>query len=111
MTDGWYEIVGPDSWDWYRIPPLPSIPLRREFDYHVSAAHKWGLPGIDCPSCGVWTSRLPLPAIDLSGFAREQELQSGWAAGVPEFNRLLDQLREFLGVQLKEAIRLVPGTY
>lgn len=111
MVAGWYEAIGPDAWDWYRLPPLPSIPLKREFDYYVSAGHRWGLPGLDCPKCGVWTGRLPLPAFDLSKFSREDELRSGWAAKPSEFETLVKELRTFLGASLDGRIRLSPGTY
>lgn len=111
MSDHWYEVIGPENWDWFRIPPLPEIPIRREFDYYVSAAHRWGLPGLNCPICGPWTSRLPLPAFDLTGFSREQELRSVWAAKIEEYSKLANELREYLGVRLDPRIELVPGTY
>jgi uncharacterized double-CXXCG motif protein len=41
---------------------------------YIDAVHKWGLPGVDCPSCNsIWsTVGLEYPTIDLTDFADEE---------------------------------------
>lgn len=61
------------------------------------AAHKWGLPGVHCPDCGVvggWTG-LQYPCVDLSGLPAQElkKLSDGWPVSIEEFERRRELVR------------------
>jgi uncharacterized double-CXXCG motif protein len=75
-----------------------------------NAAHKWGLPGMQCPACnspGGWVG-LQYPCVDLSGLpAREQKkLSNAWPVPFEEFERL----RELVRPLVPQDALLQPGT-
>lgn len=62
-----------------------------------NAAHPWGLPGMQCPSCGTsggWTG-LQYPCVDLSGLPAQElkKLSDGWPVPYEEFVRRREQVR------------------
>lgn len=76
----------------------------------TNTSHKWGLPGLNCPTChapGGWTG-LDYPCVDLSGLpARElKRLSNGWPVALEEFERLRELVRPLAP---KDAL-LKPGT-
>jgi uncharacterized double-CXXCG motif protein len=63
----------------------------------TNAAHKWGLPGMHCPNCGVvggWTG-LQYPCVDLSGLPPQElkKLSDGWPVPIEEFERRRELVR------------------
>ncbi len=81
-----------------------------------NAAHKWGLPGRECPSCEFTggAAGLQYPCVDLSKLpARElQKLSDSWPVAFEEFQRLVELVRPFSppGAQLEPGTRFGPLT-
>ncbi|HEX8701045.1 MAG TPA: double-CXXCG motif protein [Myxococcaceae bacterium] len=75
-----------------------------------NTAHKWGLPGRECPSCDLTggAAGLQYPCVDLSGLpaAELEKLSDSWPVAFEEFQRLLELVRPFAP---KDA-QLEPGT-
>lgn len=103
-----YRLIGPNIDDWLRIPPVST-----KISYRVSvhASHRWGLPGVSCPTCRrVWAGQLAYPAIDLSGFPEESRMGSGWNTSLIEYKRIASLLAAFLHSQQRPSLLLSPGT-
>jgi uncharacterized double-CXXCG motif protein len=64
---------------------------RGDFD----AAHKWGLPGVECPTCGaIWgNTGHDYPAVDLSQLPERKEFEEPRAEPFHEFARLRELVR------------------
>ena len=82
----------------------------------TNTSHKWGLPGLQCPTCdspGGWTG-LEYPCVDLSGLpARElKRLSNGWPVPLEEFERLRELVRPLApkGALLKPGTEFGPRT-
>jgi uncharacterized double-CXXCG motif protein len=81
-----------------------------------NAAHKWGLPGRECPSCDLTggAAGLQYPCVDLSGLSAEEieKLSDSWPVSFEEFQRLLELVRPFAppGAQLEPGTRFGPLT-
>lgn len=77
---------------------------RGDFD----AGHKWGLPGVICPSCGAtWgSSGSQYPGVDLSQLLEREEFEVARAEPFHEFARLRELVRPLAPPQAK----LPPGT-
>lgn len=62
---------------------------------NYDAAHKWGLPGAMCPTCGVtWASSgHQYPAVDLSVLPEHREFVKARPEPFPEFARLRELVR------------------
>jgi uncharacterized double-CXXCG motif protein len=74
-----------------------------------NAAHRWGLPGVQCPQCGViWSGAgLQFPSGDASGLAERAELED------PHLERnfaRFEYLRELVRPLLPQGVPLGPGT-
>lgn len=56
----------------------------------IDAAHRWGLPGVDCPDCGsIWgTVGLEYPTVDLSGLPEELEYREARSASLESYRSL-----------------------
>lgn len=73
------------------------------------AAHKWGLPGIQCPSCGIiWSGAgLQYPSVDASGQAESADLEE------PHLERnftRFEHVRDLVRPLLPGGVPLGPGT-
>ncbi len=64
----------------------------------VSGTHRWGLPGISCPACGVsWANTtLAYPFVDLSGVPEESEFEEPRRETYEVFVRLREAIRPLL---------------
>ncbi|HLL02645.1 MAG TPA: double-CXXCG motif protein [Myxococcaceae bacterium] len=74
----------------------------------VSAAHKWGLPGIHCPTCGTtWADGSDAyPSVDLSALPEMREFEVSRPEPFAEFARL----REIVRPLMPPGVPLEPGT-
>ena len=61
----------------------------------ISAASKWGLPGVRCPKCGnTWsTSGTAYPCVDLSQHPHRAEFEVPRPEPIEEFERLRELVR------------------
>jgi uncharacterized double-CXXCG motif protein len=66
---------------------------RREGD--INAAHKWGLPGVRCPTCGAtWSDGSDAyPSVDLTSLPERKEFETPRPEPFPEFARLRELVR------------------
>ncbi|WP_164017486.1 double-CXXCG motif protein [Pyxidicoccus trucidator] len=73
-----------------------------------NAAHKWGLPGVECPTCGVtWGGAgHDYPGVDLSQLPERGEFETARAEPFAEFARLRELVRPLAPPNAK----LPPGT-
>jgi uncharacterized double-CXXCG motif protein len=74
-----------------------------------NAAHRWGLPGVQCPQCdAIWSGAgLQFPSGDASGLAERAELED------PHLERnfaRFEYLRELVRPLLPQGVPLEPGT-
>jgi uncharacterized double-CXXCG motif protein len=74
-----------------------------------NAAHRWGLPGVQCPQCdAIWGGAgLQFPSGDASGLAERAELED------PHLERnfaRFEYLRELVRPLLPQGVPLEPGT-
>lgn len=78
------------------------------FNGDLSAAHKWGLPGVQCTDCGaVWSSSgHEYPCVDLTALPARREFEEARAEPFPEFARL----RELVRPLAPPNAELPPGT-
>ncbi len=78
----------------------------------ISAASKWGLPGVKCPACGnTWAdSAVAYPCVDLSRHPHRAEFETPRPEPIEEFERLRELVRPFApaGVPLDAGTRLGP---
>jgi uncharacterized double-CXXCG motif protein len=81
-----------------------------------NAEYPWGLPGMQCPNCGVvggWTG-LQYPCVDLSGLPAEElkKLSDGWPVPYEEFVRRRELVRPLApeGALLKTGTAFGPLT-
>lgn len=74
----------------------------------VIAAHKWGLPGVHCPTCGAtWSDGSDAyPSVDLSALPELKEFEVPRPAPFAEFARL----REIVRPLMPPGVPLGPGT-
>jgi uncharacterized double-CXXCG motif protein len=75
-----------------------------------NAAHRWGLPGVQCPQCGaIWSGAgLQFPSGDASALAERAELEE------PHLERnfaRFEYLRELVRPLLPPGVPLEPGTH
>jgi uncharacterized double-CXXCG motif protein len=79
------------------------------FSGEYNAANKWGLPGMQCPSCGAtWSNAgLAYPCVDLSSLEDAQKLTKGYLErNFEAFERLRERVRPLL----PPGVPLLPGT-
>jgi len=95
-------VVGMTRFYWLR-PPQPS----RHTGY-INARHKWGLPGVHCPACGVtWSDGSDAyPSVSLSELPERSELEEPRPEPFNEFERLRERVRPLV----PSHIPLWPGT-
>jgi uncharacterized double-CXXCG motif protein len=78
----------------------------------VSAASKWGLPGVKCPSCGnTWASAgTAYPCVDLSQHPHRAEFEVPRPEPIEEFERLRELVRPLVpaGAPIPAGTRLGP---
>lgn len=74
----------------------------------VSAAHKWGLPGVHCPTCGAtWADGSDAyPSVDLSALPEVKEFEVSRPEPFAEFARL----REIVRPLMPPGVPIDPGT-
>ncbi|HEX8702504.1 MAG TPA: double-CXXCG motif protein [Myxococcaceae bacterium] len=74
----------------------------------VDAAHKWGLPGVQCTACGArWANTtIAYPSVDLTSFPKVKEFEEPRSAPFAEFARLREIVRPLMPLGLL----LEPGT-
>ncbi|WP_224248062.1 SitI6 family double-CXXCG motif immunity protein [Hyalangium gracile] len=90
--------------------------LRRVERPHYSGGyddeHKWGLPGIQCPTChAIWSDGSDAyPSVDLSGFPEREKYSARLEKDYAEFERLRERVRPLVppGVQLGPGTKLGP---
>ncbi len=75
---------------------------------HISASHRWGLPGVHCPTCGVtWGNGTDAyPSVDLTALPEREEFKTPRPEPYAEFARL----RELVRPLMPSGIPLWPGT-
>lgn len=78
------------------------------FKYDIHAAHKWGLPGVNCSVCGsTWgMTGVEYPAVDLSFLPAADRYLNRWPVSPEE----LDDLRRPIIPLLPSKTILPPGT-
>ena len=88
--------------EWFLLSP------DEKYAVTVDARHRWGLPGIHCPTCQqTWASVGPaFPHVDLAGWPAEREYRKARAVPLPEYQRLRGQLQAHLRLPWP----LSPGT-
>ncbi len=76
---------------WLREDKAAAARFNGSFD----AAHKWGLPGVQCHDCGAtWSSwGHHYPGVDLSLLPEHREFEKARPEPFPEFARLREQVR------------------
>ena len=83
-----------------------AVTVRYKGDF--AAAHKWGLPGVECTACGAtWSyAGFEYPGVDLSQLPERAEFEKPRAESFPEFARL----RELVRPLVPPNSELPPGT-
>lgn len=68
----------------------------REKAPYIDAAHKWGLPGVQCPICNSSWSNVGLeyPSVDLTDFADEKLYRKARSEPLSEFLKLRQKIAE-----------------
>lgn len=66
----------------------------RQKNGYLDAAHKWGLPGVVCPVCGVtWgVSGLEYPSVDLTSFPNVSRYKEPWPVPLETYRDMRDEL-------------------
>ncbi len=74
----------------------------------ISATHRWGLPGVHCPTCGVtWSDGSDAyPSVDLTSLPERNEFEKPRPEPYAEFARLREIVRPLMPVD----VTLRPGT-
>ncbi len=79
----------------------------------ISAASKWGLPGVKCPNCGTtWAdSAVAYPCVDLAQHPLRREYEEPRPEPIEEFERLREQVRPLVpgGLPLPPGALLGPA--
>jgi uncharacterized double-CXXCG motif protein len=67
--------------------------FRKKVPY-IDAAHKWGLPGVQCPICNNWRSNVGLeyPSVDLTNFTDEKFYRKARSEPLSEFLKLKQEI-------------------
>ena len=89
----------------YKLEPVE--PPRFTGEYN--AVNKWGLPGVQCPSCGSTWSNVgdAYPCVDLSGLEEAEKLTKGYLERNFE---AFESLRERVRPRVPPGVPLWPGT-
>ena len=76
--------------------------------YYIDGTHKWGLPGVTCPSCRrAWgTVGITYPSVDLSHVQSEMIYREPRNVPLGEFHRMQESVQAILG----KHYYLPPGT-
>jgi uncharacterized double-CXXCG motif protein len=63
---------------------------------YIDAAHKWGLPGVQCPICNNWWSNVGLeyPSVDLTNFPEEKLYRKARSEPLSEFLKLKQKIAD-----------------
>ncbi|WNG42876.1 hypothetical protein F0U60_01295 [Archangium minus] len=83
----------------YRLDSAPYESLRYSGEY--SANRKWGLPGLQCPTCGgcVVDDSEVYPEVDLSSLPEARQLEKAWLEeDLERFKRLREMVRPLVPV-------------
>ncbi len=96
----------------YRLDSVPYESLRYTGEYN--ADRKWGLPGLQCPTCNVPYVDMSeaYPGVDLSGVPEAKQLEEAWLEeDVERFKRLRELVRPLVpaGAPLAPGCRLRPA--
>lgn len=91
---------------WLRPPREPA------YSGYYDAAHKWALPGLQCPECGAtWAgSATAFPGVDLSPFKGQVDFETPRPEPYEEFIRLRELVRPLVppGAELKPGAAFGP---
>ena len=78
----------------------------------VNAAHKWGLSGVQCATCGArWADTTnAYPSVNLSSFSKVKEFEEPRSEPFAEFARLRETVRPLMppGALLEPGTRIGP---
>ncbi len=88
----------------YSLQPIPLEQCKTE----ISATHRWGLPGVHCPTCGLtWSNGTDAyPSVDLTDLSERKEFERPRPEPYAEFARL----REIVRPLMPEGVPIGPGT-
>ncbi len=88
----------------YWLRPIPLELCKTE----ISATHRWGMPGIHCPTCGAtWSDGSDAyPSVDLTDLPEREEFERPRPEPYAEFARL----REVVRPLMPEGVPIEPGT-
>jgi uncharacterized double-CXXCG motif protein len=91
----------------YELARVPGENSRYSGDYSID--HKWGLPGLHCPTCDAsWaTISEAYPSVDLSGLPEAKQLEKAWLE--EDFSKF-ERLRAMVRPLVPASARLTPGT-
>ncbi|WP_257461791.1 SitI6 family double-CXXCG motif immunity protein [Archangium lipolyticum] len=92
----------------YELDSVPYGTARYTGEYH--AEHKWGLPGLLCPTCGGNAAGIAeaYPSVDLSEFPEAKQLEKSWLE--EDYGRF-ERLRQMVRPLVPASARLRPGTH
>jgi uncharacterized double-CXXCG motif protein len=84
-------------------------PEKSRYTCNLNARHKWLLPGVRCPECGIaWAGGLAAyPSADLSSLPDHKEFKNPRFEPFDEFMRTLERVRPLV----PSGAQMLPGTY
>ena len=84
-------------------------PEKSRYTGHLNARHKWLLPGVQCPKCGVVRTGglASYPSVDLSSLPDEKAFRNPRFETLEEFERIRERVRPLVPPEAE----LLPGSY
>jgi uncharacterized double-CXXCG motif protein len=92
----------------YRLSSVPYGTSRYTGEYN--AEHKWGLPGLQCPTCNGTAAGIAeaYPSVDLSELPEAKQLEEAW---LEEDYEKFESLRAMVRPLVPTSARLRPGAH